>query len=430
MLLWVKVAAHVGTFSAGHALEGCTGMACGLSGHPTSSAIVQLAGASEREAGGKKKLSPLEEALLGCDVSYEEEDYEGAVAACTRAIGLDPKGAEAYVSRSSAYIELNDSEHALADVNKAIEFDPKNVGALVNRAIIHSKAKDLDKALADINEAIAMNTKDPEPYHTRGRIYEMLGKRDEAIQDYRKALVIDAKYEPSRTALQRLEAGSGSASPPAGGATAEEACSRSSGDAAIAACMAAIKRDPTNAAAYSNLGFELTAKKDFDQALANLNKAIELDPKLAMAYLNRAQALKGKNNLDGALADVNKAMEIKPDYVSAYIIRARIFSAIKEFDKAAGDYQKALSLNPKQATALFELADIQFTKADYAHALESYDRYLEIQSQDGDGFANRGLIKERLGRRDEAIDDFRKALQLDPDMQFAKDHLKKLGAAP
>jgi len=41
-----------------------------------------------------------------------------------------------------------------------------------------------------------------------------------------------------------------------------------------------------------------------------------------------------------------------------------------------------------------------------------------------------GSIFEALGRREEAIADFRRALSKDPNMQGSKDGLKRLGVEP
>jgi len=45
-------------------------------------------------------------------------------------------------------------------------------------------------------------------------------------------------------------------------------------------------------------------------------------------------------------------------------------------------------------------------------------------------YFNRGLAYEKKGDKDQAIGDFRKALEIDPSDQDAKNWLKKLGVTP
>ena len=53
-----------------------------------------------------------------------------------------------------------------------------------------------------------------------------------------------------------------------------------------------------------------------------------------------------------------------------------------------------------------------------------------MEPNDSSALDTRGHIFEALGRREEAIADFRRALAIDPGMQESKDALKRLGAAP
>jgi Tfp pilus assembly protein PilF len=46
------------------------------------------------------------------------------------------------------------------------------------------------------------------------------------------------------------------------------------------------------------------------------------------------------------------------------------------------------------------------------------------------GYAVRGLAHEKLGERDKAIADYRKALSLEPRAGLAPDGLKRLGVEP
>ncbi len=53
---------------------------------------------------------------------------------------------------------------------------------------------------------------------------------------------------------------------------------------------------------------------------------------------------------------------------------------------------------------------------------------LELRPDDPGAFEARGLIFEALGRKQEAIADFRRALTMAPNRQISKDALKRLGA--
>jgi tetratricopeptide (TPR) repeat protein len=53
-----------------------------------------------------------------------------------------------------------------------------------------------------------------------------------------------------------------------------------------------------------------------------------------------------------------------------------------------------------------------------------------LQPNDAAALDTRASIFEALGRKEEAIADFRRALAKDPNKQNSKDGLKRLGATP
>ena len=107
-------------------------------------------------------------------------------------------------------------------------------------------------------------------------------------------------------------------------ADAGEDCDKGSGDIAIRGCTELIRRNPRNASAYYNRGFEYKAKGDVDLALADYTKAIEIDPKFAMAYNSRGDTWRIKGENDRAVADLNKAIELNPKFVPVYKPRQRL----------------------------------------------------------------------------------------------------------
>ena len=65
-----------------------------------------------------------------------------------------------------------------------------------------------------------------------------------------------------------------------------------------------------------------------------------------------------------------------------------------------------------------------------AQGLPDAERSLELRPNDARTLDTRGNIFEALGRRDEAIADFRRALANDPLQQESENALKRLGASP
>jgi len=62
--------------------------------------------------------------------------------------------------------------------------------------------------------------------------------------------------------------------------------------------------------------------------------------------------------------------------------------------------------------------------------LPDAEKSLELRPNDANLLDTRGHIFEAMGRREEAIADYRRALSKKPDIQGSKHWLKRLGASP
>lgn len=132
--------------------------------------------------------------------------------------------------------------------------------------------------------------------------------------------------------------------------------------------------------------------KDYDRALASYTRAVELDPDSTVALAGRGDTLRLLGRHEGSLADLNRAVELFPAFSAAHICRARAYYALGR----------------------------------YPEALAAYDRFEEIDfTGTGSGFlpvidkTNRGDICRNLGRYDEALTDFDRALAFSPDNAVA-----------
>lgn len=162
------------------------------------------------------------------------DDLDGAVAAYTRAIELDPDYADAYDNRGFIKMNRGDLVGAIADFGQAIRLRPDKFEGYMNRGTAYLMHEEFSAAITDLDQALAISPKYPTAYHNRGNAYHGLGKTAEAIADFTRAIEI---Y-------------------------------------------------PAPAFYYSR-GAELSIAGKPTEALADYAKAIEINPEYARAYANR-----------------------------------------------------------------------------------------------------------------------------------------------
>ena len=102
----------------------------------------------------------------------------------------------------------------------------------------------------------------------------------------------------------------------------------------------------------------------------------------------------------------------------------------KDYDRAIADYSEAIRINPSNAGAYNDRAWAYFKAGKAAQGLPDAERSLQLRPIDANALDTRGHIFEALGRREEAIADFRRAQAADPHHQSSREALKRLGVTP
>ncbi len=84
---------------------------------------------------------------------YDKGDYQGAIEACDRAIGLNPNYVDAYIGRGNARDDSGDRQGAIADYDQALKIDPNYAFAYYNRGVTRLRLKDKQGATEDLQKA-------------------------------------------------------------------------------------------------------------------------------------------------------------------------------------------------------------------------------------------------------------------------------------
>jgi TolB-like protein/DNA-binding winged helix-turn-helix (wHTH) protein len=160
-------------------------------------------------------------------------------------------------------------------------------------------------------------------------------------------------------------------------------------------------RDPRAYDAYLHAKYHLESARrpevDPEVAIAEAERAVAFDPDFAEAYVALAEACfykifdwaGGKEYDEKAAVALGKALTLDPTLAEAYVIRGALYyTRLHNFDivSAVADYRRAISLNPNLAEAHHNLG------AELTH----------------------------IGLHDQAIEEFRTTLRLDPRNDGAK----------
>jgi tetratricopeptide (TPR) repeat protein len=127
----------------------------------------------------------------------------------------------------------------------------------------------------------------------------------------------------------------------------------------------------------------------------------------------RARMLAARGDRRGAEAAIRAGLGLPADDEPTWLARglARLDS---DPEGALDDFEAALRLNPRSVPALQNAAHVLALRPEgYEPALARLDRAVELAPGNVGARVGRGILRARLGRRDEALADAREALRRD-----------------
>jgi protein O-GlcNAc transferase len=176
----------------------------------------------------------------------------------------------------------------------------------------------------------------------------------------------------------------------------------------------ALKKQPNDALALSNMGMVLSAFGRTEEALDSYNKAIAVQPDFPEALNNRGLIFFNRKEFNKALKNFDKALAVRPNQPDALFNRGNTLLEMRRFEEAIATYRKALGANPSSAPILNNLGNALFELNRFDEALAAFDKALALQGDYADALNNRGRIYFRLKRYDESLADFGRALAIAP----------------
>ena len=295
-----------------------------------------LAGESlNRTAANDSSISENVPELLGGE-SFSVSTYnlsaanQGESTSQSESIGIEiSKEAEELYEQGKECYYAGNLQGAIAACEKALEIDPKYVNALNGLGYTLKDLGRYSEAITAYDKALEIDPKSHKAWNGLGYTLKDLGRNSEAIAAYKQALEIDPKSHYAWNGL--------------GGALGDLDRYKE----AIAAFEKALEIDPKFHIAWNGLGNALHRLGRNSEAIAAFDQALEIDPKYNTAWNGLGNAL---NNLGGyreAIAAFDQALEITGYQLwqswanrgLALFYSGRYTEAIQNWDEGLQKYQ-------------------------------------------------------------------------------------------
>jgi tetratricopeptide (TPR) repeat protein len=162
---------------------------------------------------------------------------------------------------------------------------------------------------------------------------------------------------------------------------------------------------------YVNIANVYAAQNQYDKTIQYLNQAIALNPKTAQSWFNRGQAKFNLKDYQGAVQDFDKTLALKPDQALALMYRGIAEATLGNLRDGLQDLKAAVRIAPGTAKAQYALGVALLMNKEYAQAVNSFSRALQLKADYPEALLQRGIAYIYSGNTKAACIDFRKASQ-------------------
>lgn len=295
-------------------------------------------------------------------------------------------------------------------INRTLVKNPRDTAALYARANHYLARKNLDSALLDMQALLQLDSTNAAYYITLGDIYLFGNRTRYTRQAFEKAIQLSPASEEAHMKLAELF-------------LYVEMHQESLNE--LNEVLRINKHHPK---AYYMKGMVYKEGKDTALAISSFLTTTEQDPEYALAYEQLGLIYAARRD-PRALDFYRNALRINPKNTLVQYNIGLFYQENGEPDKAIELYKELLVTDPSYAYAHYNIGYIFYElKKKPAEALPHFEQALNAKPDYAEARYMTGLCKEDLGKRNEAIADYRASLQLNPELELARHALARLGA--
>jgi len=186
-------------------------------------------------------------------------------------------------------------------------------------------------------------------------------------------------------------------------------------DKPIALLREAISLDPKHAAAYEALGVFLSRQDKLEEAIALMKRLVEIDPEEIMAHTNLSVYYMKQGRIEEAELEKGEATALEFEKLVAQNmakkkVQKKSEEEKKDRERKIGMFKQVLEIDPVDQVANFGLGSVYFETGQYEEALEPLQTVVRENKDYSAAYLLLGKNLEKLARREEAIDVFRRGI--------------------
>jgi len=271
----------------------------------------------------------------------------------------------------------------------------------------------LEQALTCFEQAICSSPRNVTALNNKAKVLSKLEREPEALATYKEILRLKPDHAKTWLNCALLMTRLGKL------------------DNAMGCVLETIKLDGRNPDAWHHKGVVLWKDDKLDEALEAFGQALLLRTNFPEVYRDRGHLRRGQGRLQQAADQFAKALDLKSDDPATRLELGRVLLELGQARKAHAIFEalivrdkdhvdawdangQALLAMDENARGLLCRGTGAMIRGDHEQALVWMDQAIELNSNYGEAWSNKGVVLGRLGRHEEALESYMQAHRISP----------------
>ncbi|HQZ16399.1 MAG TPA: tetratricopeptide repeat protein [Vicinamibacteria bacterium] len=338
----------------------------------------------------------------------EQGQNDEALKVLQKTLKADPKAADAHAEMARIHMDEGRFSLAVQAVNQAVKVSPDRADLRSLAGQVHQfygqsggGEAELRLAVSEYEAASALDPADPAPLRDLTRLYSVLRNAKAALDTWKRLSIADPRNIDAFMQVANLSINAGDTK------------------GAVEALETAAAADPQNARVLQVLGDIQREGGKTEEALKRYEAAAKLDPRDLITRLKIGEILIDSHRGTDALEIAGEMLKEDASNRFGLDLKARALKELGRVDEALEIAESLAASDPKDLKAAFLVVTLLEQKG----ALEQADARLSAllrrntSNEDADSiarnnrvfWAHAGMVRQRLGRYQEAADAFGEA---------------------
>ncbi|WFC98697.1 glucose repression mediator protein [Malassezia yamatoensis] len=349
------------------------------------------------------------------------EDYTRALSAYDSALLHNPYSVAALSAMATMYRTLDHFDLAVECFQRVLNITPDNGKVWGAMGHCYLMMDELQKAYTAYHQALYYlpNPKEPKLWYGIGILYDRYGSLEHAEETFTSVVRMDPNYEKANEIYFRL-----------GIIYKQQGQYESSLE-----CFRYILSNPPNPLTAMDIWFQIghvyeqqeeyqQAKEAYERVLAENPNHAKVLQQLGGLYMQEAS---GFFNYETAIDLLSQSLDSDPNDQKAWYLLGRTYMNAEEYNKAYEAYQQTVYRDGKNPVLWCSIGILYFQISQFHDALGAYSRSIRLNPYIPEIWFNLGVLYESCNNQiADAIDAYRRVLELEPENSMVQQRLQQL----